>query len=33
MSTTTVTSGAEELIARNRQLLIHPYLPGSGVSV
>jgi PLP-dependent transaminase len=29
MSTTTVSSGAEQLIARDRELLIHPYLPGS----
>lgn len=29
MSSTAVTSGAEELVARDRRLLIHPYLPGS----
>ena len=32
MPTTTVTSGAEELIARDRQLLIHPNVPDSVVS-
>jgi adenosylmethionine-8-amino-7-oxononanoate aminotransferase len=29
MSTVTVTTAAEQLIERDRQLLIHPYLPGA----
>ncbi len=29
MATTAVSSSAEQLVARDRELLIHPYLPGS----